>query len=117
MVQSVLVSSMCKGPEGDKSIGYTFKQQREVRQKDRGEVERMHCEPEETEGAKSGWISRVTLKNFFFLKGCRDPRICFKQGSSINIICFKNTSWRRVKDGRKGRVITTTQRRCDIVLV
>lgn len=66
MVQSVLVSSMCKGPEGDKSIGHTFKQQREVREKGWGEAERMHCEPEETEGTKSGWISRVTLKNFFF---------------------------------------------------
>lgn len=30
MVQSVLVSSMCKGPEAGKSIEHTFKKQREV---------------------------------------------------------------------------------------
>ena len=36
----------------------------------------MQCEPEETDGTKSGWVSWVTLKNYFFflraveIQGC-----------------------------------------------
>lgn len=69
MVQSVLVSSMCKVHKGDKAWDISSSRGG-VREKGWGEAEGMHCEPGEQRGQNQvgfhwGYILRIF---FFFLR-------------------------------------------------